>query len=458
MGDCEFMPPDTSALERAGASLQRIVRQNRASQTVGTYAVCSAHPQVIAAAASYAYSRGSMLHVESTSSQINQFGGYTGQNPSQFAEFVRSAGRKGGLADSKILLGGDHLGPFPWRHEPAAVAMAKAQTLVRACVLAGYQKIHLDASMVCADDPKAGLDERIVAARAAALCESAENAFRELPANSAPLLYVIGTEVPAPGGESEAEESLTVTPPDHVHSTVQTFHEAFTKRGLDAAWQRVIGLVVQPGVEFGANHVFDYDRDKAKALSNALPATPELVYEAHSTDYQLPSSLRQMVEDHFAILKVGPELTFAFREAIVALSAIEHEMLRGKAARVSNVRDVIERVMLRNPGHWRNYYHGDADEVRLLRLYGYSDRCRYYWPDPEVQAEINVLIENLTSKPPVSSLISQYLPTEYEAIRAGTLSPFPSEIIRHHIGNVLKKYASACGIDVSSQSSLDGTR
>jgi len=457
MGDAKFMPTDTE-LEHAGATLQRIVRQNRAAQTIGTYAVCSAHPQVIAAAACEACSRGSMLHVESTSSQVNQLGGYTGQSPSDFAEFVRSAGRKVGLSDSKILLGGDHLGPFPWRHEPASVAMAKAQTLVRACVLAGYQKIHLDASMMCADDSKAGLDERTVTERAAALCESAENAFRELPSDSAPLLYVIGTEVPTPGGESEAEQTLTVTPPAHVHTTMQAFHEAFVKRGLDAAWERVIGLVVQPGVEFGAHSVFDYDREKAKALSNALPATPALVYEAHSTDYQLPSSLRQMVEDHFAILKVGPELTFAFREAIVALSAIENEMLRGKAARISNVRDVIERVMLRNPGYWRDYYPGDSDEVRLSRLYGYSDRCRYYWHEPEVQAEINVLIENLTANPPVASIISQYLPIEYEAIRAGMLSASPSEIIRHHIGNVLKKYASACGVDLSLQSSLDSTR
>jgi len=203
--------------------------------------------------------------------------------------------------------------------------------------------------------------------------------------------------------------------------------------------------VVQPGVEFGESNVFDYDRRKTKALSVALPASPQLVYEAHSTDYQLASSLKQMVEDHFAILKVGPELTFAFREAVFALSAIEHEMLQGKAARVSNVRETLDTAMLRNPSYWRDYYHGDENQLRVSRSYSYSDRCRYYWHEPEVNAEIELLIENLTAFSPVLTLVSQYLPLEYEAIRAGTLHASPSEMIRHHIRAVLHKYATACG-------------
>jgi D-tagatose-1,6-bisphosphate aldolase subunit GatZ/KbaZ len=295
------------------------------------------------------------------------------------------------------LLGGDHLGPFPWRRESASVAMDKARALARACVLAGYQKIHLHASRACADDPKTGLDERTVAERAAALCETAENAFRELPPNSPPLLDVVGTEVPAPGGESAPEQSISVTAAGHVQSTLDAFKQAFEKRRLGDAWERVIGLVVQPGVEFGESNAFDYDRRKAKALSGALPASLQLVSEAHSTGYQLASSLKRMVEDHFAILKVGPELTFAFREAVFALSAIEHEMLQGKAARVSNVREVLEAAMLRNPSYWRDYYHGDENQLRVSPFYSYSDRCRYYWHEPEVKVEIELLIQNLVA-------------------------------------------------------------
>jgi D-tagatose-1,6-bisphosphate aldolase subunit GatZ/KbaZ len=204
-------------------------------------------------------------------------------------------------------------------------------------------------------------------------------------------------------------------------------------------------LVVQPGVEFGENSVFDYDRRGAKALSAALPASPQLVFEAHSTDYQLGSALKQMVEDHFAILKVGPELTFAFREAVFALAAIERESLRGKPTRVSNIAAALESAMLRNPSHWRDYYHGDENQLRISRFYSYSDRCRYYWQEPEVEAEIKVLTDNLTTYPPALTLVSQYLPLEYEAIRAGGLHASPAEMIRQHIGTVVCKYAKACG-------------
>jgi D-tagatose-1,6-bisphosphate aldolase subunit GatZ/KbaZ len=429
----------------AGARLQDIIRRNRSPQTVGVYAVCSAHPQVIVAAAHEARDNQSLMHVESTSSQVNQFGGYTGQNPEQFAAFVRAVARDTGLSDRRILLGGDHLGPFPWRREPAEIAMENARALVHACVLAGYQKIHLDASMACADDPKTGLDEATIANRAARLCETAENAFRELPPNSPRLLYVVGTEVPAPGGESGAEESISVTAAGDVQATLGAFERPFHERGLNDAWERVIGLVVQPGVEFGESNVFEYDRRKAKALRAALPASPPLVYEAHSTDYQRASSLKHMVEDHFAILKVGPELTFAFREAVFALSAIEHEMLHGKAVRLSNVREALDAMMLRDPSYWRDYYHGDEHQLRISRFYSYSDRCRYYWHHPEVNTEIELLVNNLTAFPPALTLVSQYLPVEYQAIRAGTLPASPYEMVQHRIRSVLHKYAVACG-------------
>jgi D-tagatose-1,6-bisphosphate aldolase subunit GatZ/KbaZ len=429
-----------------GAHLQDIIRRNRSSEAVGVYAVCSAHPEVIAAAASEARANESILHVESTSSQVNPTGGYTGQTPEGFAGFVRGQAHGAGLSSDRVLLGGDHLGPFPWRREPASIAMRKAHDLVRACVLAGYQKIHLDASMACADDSSSGLDERTIADRAASLCETAERAFRDLLPSSPPLLYVVGTEVPTPGGESGPQGSLSVTPATHVQSTLHAFKQAFARRRLEHAWERVIGLVVQPGVEFGESNVFDYDRGKAASLSSALPASPQLVYEAHSTDYQLASGLKQLVKDHFAILKVGPELTFAFREAVFALSAIEHEMLQGKGERLSSVSETLEAAMLRNPSYWRDYYHDkDENQLRISRFYSYSDRCRYYWFEPEVQAHVKLLVRNLTAHAPASTLVSQYLPEEYDAIRTGVLRPLPSEMIRHRIGTVLSKYAKACG-------------
>jgi len=430
----------------ASASLQELLIQNRLSGRGGVYAVCSAHPWVIDAAIQQAIENGSFLHIESTSSQVNQLGGYSGQTPSQFADFVHAAARRMGLPQDQILLGGDHLGPYPWRTEASSSALNKACELARACVLAGYRKLHLDASMACADDPKV-LTEQIVAERAVVLCQAAEEVVKSLPPGSELPLYVIGTEVPVPGGESALGAPPAVTTVESLDQTLQVFREAFAKRGLSAAWQRVIAVVVQPGVEFGDDIVFGYDRAKARSLSAGLPSSPSLVYEAHSTDYQSPGALTQMVEDHFAILKVGPWLTFAFREAVFALSAIEQELVATeKSQRLSQVREALDQAMLREPTYWRSYYQGDERQLRIARAYSYSDRCRYYWHEKSVQAEIERLIENLTARPVPLTLISQYLPLEYEAIRAEQIENQPQAIIRYHIQLVLRSYATACGM------------
>jgi D-tagatose-1,6-bisphosphate aldolase subunit GatZ/KbaZ len=432
--------------ENASQRLQNVVHRNRSSEKAGVHAVCSAHPSVIAAAIQQAIQDNSVLLVESTSSQVNQFGGYTKQTPDQFAKFVFSAAARAGLPSERVLLGGDHLGPHPWREETSDAALHKACELVRRCVLAGYGKIHLDTSMACADDAKTGPDERTIAHRAAILCHAAESAHVQLPAGASPLLYVIGTEVPAPGGESLPGRPPAPTPAENVRRTLEAFRTAFDEQGVSPAWERVIGMVVQPGVEFGENVIFDYDRQKATALSSALPAHPALVYEAHSTDYQSAIALQRMVEDHFAILKVGPWLTFAFREAVFALSAIERELLgKRKGAQVSRVREALEAAMLRNPAHWRSYYHGNEDENRLARVYSYSDRCRYYWVDAAVQEELARLRANLDSSTVPPMLWSQFLPSQYEAIHSGRPSGNAEETIQEHIRTTLRVYATACG-------------
>ena len=423
--------------------LRRIVQRNRAGQAVGSYAVCSAHPAVIDAAIQQTLQDGNCLHVESTSSQVNQFGGYTGMTPQQFADSMRGTAASAGLTATRVLLGADHLGPFAWRSEPSATAMARACDLARLCVHAGYQKIHLDTSMPCGDDAQ-GLDEKTIAERASILCRAAEEAYEEMPTGWPRPLYVIGTEVPAPGGEVAEGECPTPTTVEDVHRTLDIFHSAFRKHGLSAAWENVVGLVVQPAVEFGDTVVFDYDRRKVHALSARLPASPALVYEAHSTDYQSPAALTEMVEDHFAILKVGPWLTFAYREAVFALSGVERETLGHKRdVRLSQVREELESEMLRNPQYWRGYYRGNDDEMRLSRAFSFSDRCRYYWPQHSVQEEVKRLLQNLDRCSCPLTLLSQYLPIEYEAIRVGSLENTATAIVGYHIRRVLRFYAAA---------------
>lgn len=426
--------------------LREIADRNRRQEAVGLFSVCSAHPQVLQAAMRQALASESMLSVESTSNQVNQFGGYTGLTPAQFSEYLRSIAQRVGLPQERILLGGDHLGPYPWRRESSHIALAKAGELVRTCVLAGYVKIHLDASMGCADDPAGPLSDELVAQRAAQLCSTAEQACAELPPGAPAPVYVIGTEVPVPGGEQAAGQAPEVTRVENMRRTLEVSRAAFRTRGLDDAWERVIGLVVQPGVEFGDTHVFDYDRRKARSLSANLPASPALVYEAHSTDYQTPAALREMVEDHFAILKVGPWLTFAFRETVFALCSIEQEWLGHRTGiQTSGVRQALEQAMLANPVHWKAYYAGDEPGLQFARQYSYSDRCRYYWLEASVQKELERLLANFSRAEIPLTLLSQYLPQQYQSIRAGILTARPEDLIEDRIRQVLRRYEDACG-------------
>ena len=415
-----------------------ILARHKRGEGVGIYSLCTAHPWVIAAAMHEAMRTGTPLLIEATCNQVNQNGGYTGMKPADFRVFVYAIADRVGLAHERVWLGGDHLGPNVWQNEPSDAAMTRADVLVGQYVTAGFRKIHLDCSMACADDP-APLPEALIAARAARLALIAERAWQR--AGGEPPVYVIGTEVPIPGGAAEELQQLAVTSPDAVALTIETHRQAFTAVGLDAAWARVIALVVQPGVEFDLHKVVDYQADKARALKASVERDPQFVFEAHSTDYQTPGNLAALVRDHFAILKVGPGATFALRETLWALAAIENE-LPGIAP--SNLPDVALRVMRENPKQWRGHYHDAANESLDL-AYSLSDRIRYYWPHPEVHRACEKLLENLRSRPLPLTLVSQYLPRQYAAIRARALDPSVDALLRDGVAESIRPYVRACG-------------
>jgi D-tagatose-1,6-bisphosphate aldolase subunit GatZ/KbaZ len=439
----------------ASDCLVGLLEQNRRRKPVGVYSICSANRFVLEAGMLQAHRDNCLLLIESTSNQVNQFGGYTGQTPVQFVASVKGIAAAMSFPSERIVFGGDHLGPHVWRNESASSAIEKAGDLVRACVLAGYAKIHLDASMRLAGDPgdpAEPLGDEIVSSRAAEMCRIAEDAHAHLTPGSPAPVYVIGTEVPIPGGELLHSADPKPSRPVDVASTIQAAEQAFKARGLEAAWKRVIAVVVQPGVEFSGERVFPYKPENGRELSRFAEENWHGVYEAHSTDYQMPEALRQMVVDHFAILKVGPALTFAFREAVFALAAMEEEWLGDRSeVTLSRIRESLEEAMVENPEHWKGYYRGDDLQLHFARKYNLSDRCRYYWPQPKVAAALQRLLANLTMHPVPLSLVSQYLPNQHAALRDGIISNQPAELIRSKILEVIDQYAQACGMKSTSQ-------
>ena len=425
-------------------ALDDILDRHRGGRAVGVTSVCSASPLVIQAACEQAVDDDAAVLIEATSNQVDQFGGYTGMLPADFRDLVLDIADDAGLPRDRVILGGDHLGPNVWRALPAEQAMARADDLVRAYVEAGYTKIHLDCSMACADDTLPLTDE-VVAERAARLAAVAEEAATRAFGVSA-LRYVVGTEVPVPGGAHEEIDALTPTSPEAARATIEAHRAAFEGAGLHEAWDRVVALVVQPGVEFDAVRVVDYDRDRARDLSQMIEGE-RLVFEAHSTDYQTTANLQALVEDHWAILKVGPGLTFALREALFALAAIEAELVAPEER--SDLPAVVDDVMVRRPEWWRGYYDGDETERRVARRYSYSDRLRYYWPDPEISAAVDRLVRNLRTSPPPLPMLSAHLPEQYARVRSGSLTTDPIALALDHVRDVLRAYSYACTTESS---------
>lgn len=404
----------------------------------GITSICSAHPLVIEAALLEGIATGTDVLIEATCNQVNQDGGYTGMTPIDFRHFVEAIAKKVGFDTKKLILGGDHLGPNPWKHLPAEQAMQKSEVMMDAFVRAGFTKIHLDTSMGCAGETIA-LPDAVTAERAARLAKISEKAAAEsgfdLP------VYIIGTEVPIPGGAMEEIEELELTRPEAALETVAIHRRAFAALGLEDAFARAIGVVVQPGVEFGNENVVFYDSDKATGLSGILNEMPQFVFEAHSTDYQPAEALSALVHDGFAILKVGPGLTFALRVALYGLDQIaafldqipEEETLRAK----------MEKLLLDEPKNWEKYYHGDPDELRLQRHFSYSDRIRYYWPHPQATASVNALLKRLEGRNIPETLISQYLGNLYPAVASGRVEATPHALLVEAVRHVVRIYAQA---------------
>jgi D-tagatose-1,6-bisphosphate aldolase subunit GatZ/KbaZ len=340
--------------------IQKILNIHKQGQPVGIVAICSANRWVLEASMLQAKSDNSYLLIESTSNQVNQYGGYTGMTPRQFKELVLEIAQVVNFPAEKLILGGDHLGPNAWKNEKSTDALAKAESLIREYLLAGFNKIHLDTSMPCADDKiveSEPLDINIVIERIADLCLIAEDTNKER-GDFYPPLYVIGSEVPIPGGAQKDLTEFEPTSVEDVKITIEKTKKVFLEKGLESAWERVIAIVVQAGVEFGDSTIVEYDRSKASELSKTVMLYDNLLYEAHSTDYQTKESLKQMVEDHFAILKVGPALTFSMREALFALAEMEIKYLAGnKTVVFSFVRELIDKAMRDNPVYWKKYYH-----------------------------------------------------------------------------------------------------
>lgn len=428
-------------------TLKNIVRKQKAGEPVGIYSACSSNPFVIEAVLEKARDNNEVCLIESTANQVDQNGGYSGMTPKDFKAFVLEKAKEIGTDPSLIYMGGDHLGPLTVANLPEEEAMAYARQLVHDYVKAGFTKIHIDTSMkVADDDPNERLSDETIARRGAELAAVCEEAYQELlkeDPDAVRPVYIVGSEVPIPGGATGDNSGMQVTRVEDFKNTVQTFEKAFKDRGLDETWKDVIGVVVQPGVEEKDAGCTEYDREKARDLMASIKDYDSIVFEGHSTDYQTKYKLRELVEDGVGILKVGPGLTYAAREALFALAYMEEMMFHGREDEASHFIDVLEEAMLENPKNWAKHYHGSPDELWFKRKFSFSDRSRYYMPEEKVQKAMDRMFANLEKEGINLAVLSQFMPIQYTKVREGNLANKPEELVKDRVKQTIDEYRFA---------------
>jgi D-tagatose-bisphosphate aldolase class II non-catalytic subunit len=411
--------------------LRQIIARNRAGEPIAIPSVCTAHPDALEACLTLAETLDQPIVVEATSNQVNQDGGYTGLKPADFISFVKDIATRAKVDPKRILFGGDHLGPQASRKLPTEQAMAKAHRMVADYAAAGFTKIHLDCSEGCAGEP-AQLPDELTATRSAAL---AATALKHAPAPMS-LLFVIGTEVPPPGGaRTDDHGDIPPTTATSARATLAAHRDAFI--ALNLPLDQIGGLVVQPGVEFSPMEVHHLPMQRDPALLAALADWPGICLEAHSTDYQHPDAYPRLAQLGFAFQKVGPALTFAWREALYALDTIRAQ--NGWATGPS-LPDTMEEVMLANPTYWQAHIHGTSADPRTERHFGLADRIRYYWPAPKAQAAVQRLLADLADKRlPDPMLAAHFAPVEIASARASAY-PLPRALALARVQTALRPY------------------
>lgn len=422
--------------------LRNMIEQRKTGKRCGTVSFCTANDLVIEACMQRALRDRLPVLIEATANQVNQFGGYTGMLPDDFSNFVYGIADRIGFPHEKIILGGDHLGPLTWQNEPEEIAMKKSIDLVKLFVSAGFKKIHLDTSMRLGDDPyDEPLTDEVIARRGAILYQACEDAYQEMlkiNKDEERPVFIIGSEVPIPGGTREKEESINVTTAEALQNTIRVYKEAFAAEGLKDGFRNVIGIVVQPGVEFGDTEFFRYNRSNIKNLISAAQQLDGIVLEGHSTDYQPAEALKEMVEDGIAILKVGPALTFGLREGLFALDLMEKELISSEKR--ANFTETLERAMLEKPDNWKKYYHGDEKQQAIKRKFSFSDRCRYYLTNSEVKASMEKLFDNLNQIEIPMSMLHQYMPIQYYKVRNGHIAMKSQDLVKDWVITFVDDY------------------
>ena len=334
--------------------------------------LCTSNFDVLKSSMIFAKYNDLPLLVESTSNQVNQFGGYTHLKPIQFYKKLKILAKKIKFKNN-FYIGADHLGPLPWKNLNENKAMKNSIKLFKDVVKSGYNKIHIDTGIKLKNDKI--LSKKKIIHR----CERIFNSISKKKLRN--IFFVFGTEVPIAGGGTLYASKITSL------SSIKDDLKYYSKL------QKSFSLVIEPGLGFNNNKVFDLKMKYFKKKKN-LSNLSNFSYEAHSSDFQNLFALKKLVKNNFKFLKVGPELTFFYMRAILQMYKIEN---MNNFKKKSNIKEIISTEMHKDNKYWVNYYHGSKKKIEYLKFNSLLDRSRYYWSKKNITKSLSLLKQNINS-------------------------------------------------------------
>ena len=378
------------------------------------------------------------LLIETTSNQVNQFGGYTNLTPKKFTKKISLYLKKEKFNQKLFFYGGDHLGPLPWKQFGQLKSLERSKKLIKSYIDSGAQKIHIDTSIKLRNDKTFSKKE---------ILKRTQDLFNNLNLDKINnIFFVFGTEVPFAGGGTNKNQSAAKFP------TKSTINESdFVKKLLLKRfnYNKYFALVIDTNMEFFNQNII---KPNIKNLTEIVKYSTKkkFYFEAHSTDYQNLNTLKKLVKNNFKFLKVGPELTHCLLKSLFLMEQFENEYIKEKKRSLFK-RKLIKEI-LSNKTHWKKYYNEKDSTVVEKILKGKLDRARYYLNTTKVNESIRLLEKNinLTKKARISQFLnSKKIHHELDDIKKYKLNNF--EFINFiFLKDTLFKYFKACNFKLTN--------
>ena len=421
-----------------------IMEANCRGERKGIYAVGSHNSTILEVCFQQALVDGSPVLLEISANMLVLPGQSGKTSPADFIKRVKNIAAEAEFPQDRLFFGVNDLGPSLWQDESDESALKKACEFISEIVGLGFNKLGIHAGEPLKGDPVGEtLTQEIIIARETVLYQAAERAAAKLPDEEKPL-YVIGVHPRQEAGRVEDQRRM-VNRKD-IEDAVDQFAQTAEAAGLPDIKERLPAARIFLGTGYDSENIIPFDSSLLKELGGCVCRDRSVVLEAPQTDFQSQIVLDKLVDNHFAVLSVGPELTYAMREALFSLALMENETMLGKpGVYLSNYIIELDRAMQSAPQHWQEYYTGNGFEQLVARKYSFYDRSRFFLENKDVRKMRKRLYDNLTANPVPLTVLRQFMPRQYERVAAGELENKPKALVMDAVRYALHRYSRACG-------------